>query len=202
MTRPLPETMSTLFERNFKVLMSGVHTALPGQILEYDGSRAVTVQPMVSKKLTDGTYLKLPKIVDVPLIFPGSTQGVFRFPIKKGDGVLLVFSERSIEEWMNSGKVGEPEDIRRFSLSDAIAIPGLFFREQEMPLTEISITEADRLLLKNQTTDLLTVLTGLIDVIAGLTTVGSASAQAIDPTSIAALNSYKLTVQSLLTASG
>lgn len=42
--------------------------------------------------------------------------------MKAGDGVLLVFSQRSIENWLDGSK-GSPDDPRMFDLSDAFAIP-------------------------------------------------------------------------------
>ena len=198
MNLPNPNTLSELFSRNFKVLSGNIHTALPGKVVQYDGSRSVDVQPLIQKKLADGTFIELPVIVDVPLIFPGSSTGVFTFPIKRNDGVLLVFSERSIEEWMGTGANSQPGDLRRFSLTDAIAIPGLFYRDAAIPENRIGITEDGHLALKNATTDLLTVLEGLIDEIIAIKTTGSPSNHVLDPSSVTALTNYKTTVQGLL----
>lgn len=55
-----------------------------------------------------------------------------------------------------------------------------------------------KIALSNATKDLLTLLNGLIDVIKGLTTAGTAAAQAIDPVSQALLEAYKLQLAALL----
>src|SRR5690606_33082216 len=54
-------------------------------------------------------------------------SGGFRvtFPVDAGDEVLLIFSESALDAWLTYGGEVDPVDDRRFSLSDAIAIPGL-----------------------------------------------------------------------------
>jgi hypothetical protein len=47
-------------------------------------------------------------------------------PLTRGDYVLLVFCERSIDAWLSIGGIVDPDDYRKFDLSDAVAIPGLF----------------------------------------------------------------------------
>ena len=44
-------------------------------------------------------------------------------PIKSGDYVMLVFGERSIDKVLLSGSEVDPDDLRKHSLNDAIAIP-------------------------------------------------------------------------------
>lgn len=122
----VPQSYAESFVRNFNVLASGIHTALPGKIETYDGKRVCSVKPLVQKKLADGTYLPLPVIEEVPLVMPGSTDFGMTYPLKKGDPVLILFMERSIEEWLSNGVDAKPVDLRRFSLTDAVCIPGIF----------------------------------------------------------------------------
>jgi hypothetical protein len=60
---------------------------------------------------------------------PSGGGGLLSFPIKVGDTVLAVFSQKSIEEWLDSRADNisyTPSDKRTYSLNDAIAIPGLY----------------------------------------------------------------------------
>jgi len=41
----------------------------------------------------------------------------------KGDSCLLVFAEGALDDWLNGG---ESEDLRKYDLTDAIAIPGVY----------------------------------------------------------------------------
>ena len=50
-------------------------------------------------------------------------DSVIVFPVKQGDGCLLIFSEQALDYWKSDGvTISE----MKFSLSNAIAIPGLF----------------------------------------------------------------------------
>ncbi len=128
-----PSSYDESFRRNFHALMSSVHTVIPGVIEKYDGKRIGNVKPQIQKKLADGTYLELPVIEEVPIIFPGATDFGMTWPLQKGDPVMLHFAERSIEEWLNDGGEAKPEDARRFSLTDAIAIPGMYNLSEPFP---------------------------------------------------------------------
>jgi hypothetical protein len=104
-----------------------MHTAIPGIVSKYDPSKpSVEVQPAVKKIYYNGTELSFPVIVSVPIIFPRTKKFHLSFPIEKGDGVLIIFSERSIEEFLQNGVESTPTNSRIFALTDAIAIPGLF----------------------------------------------------------------------------
>lgn len=106
--------------------LNNVHTALPGVIVSYDSlDNSASVKPSINKAYSDGTTQDLPIIQKVPIVFPVAGQATITFPINAGDPCLLIFIERSTEEWKRSGPDQAPSDPRKFDLSDAIAIPGL-----------------------------------------------------------------------------
>lgn len=91
------------------------------------GEQRVTVQPSINKKYKDGKEEERGVILSVPVVFPASRTSSFTFPINKNDTVLCVFSQRSLDMFKTgSGYPSAPNDYRRFSTRDAIAIPGLF----------------------------------------------------------------------------
>lgn len=107
--------------------LAGMHTCLPGRIVSYDYTvQKATVQPLLSKRYKDDTTQQLPEIPNVPVIFPRSANFSMHWPLNSGDLVMLAFSERSIDQWLNQGGIIAPLDARKFDLSDAIAIPGLY----------------------------------------------------------------------------
>ena len=79
--------------------------------------------------------LTLPILEDVPILIPSGGGYSFTVPIKQGDEVLLVFSDTVLDGWLQNGVNGTaftggetgvyPTDLRRHSLSDAVAICGL-----------------------------------------------------------------------------
>ncbi len=107
-------------------VISNVHTAMPGIIVEYDHTTSsAKVQPVLNKNYTSGE-MPLPILEKVPVMFAsGGSNFNITFPINIGDYVLLIFCERSIDLWKSVGGQVTPTDPRKFNLSDAIAIPGL-----------------------------------------------------------------------------
>lgn len=123
--------LSTAIESTFLSMIADIHTCLPGTIETYDyKKRKATVKPLIKKKYIEGDTQELPILVNVPIVFPCSKIAGVVFPLSRGDGVLIVFSERALERWKSSGNVVEPGDPRKFDLSDGIAIPGLFSFKQ------------------------------------------------------------------------
>lgn len=119
------ETFESAFTTIFRELLTGVCTALVGEVVTFDGKNRVSVQPAVKIKTVDGTELQLPIIADIPILFLGSSLFSVTWPVVPGDQVLLVCSQRDISNWKTSGGVVSPASSRRFSASDAIAIGGL-----------------------------------------------------------------------------
>lgn len=115
----------------------GVHTCLPATVQSYDHRRRkASVQPMIQKAYLSGKNESLPVLSDVPVVWPAGGGGVFTFPLRRGDGILLVFSERNLENYLESGRNSPPKDGRKFDLSDAIAIPGLYDFTKTSPVTD------------------------------------------------------------------
>jgi len=120
-------TLAQAIVTTFKSMMADIHTCLPGRVEKYEyKTQKAEVKPLIKKKFLNGDSLDIPVIPNVPVVFPRTKKAGFTFPLNKGDGVLLVFSERSLERWLSSGDDVEPGDPRKFDLTDAIAIPGLF----------------------------------------------------------------------------
>lgn len=107
-----------------------IHTAIPGKIESYSGhsDRKAKVKPLIKLKTSQGASLTIPPIENVPVIFPSSNTFNLLYPLKKGDNCLIVFSEVGIGNYLNGKGVNdvEPDDLSRFSLTDAICIPGLW----------------------------------------------------------------------------
>lgn len=106
--------------------ISDIHTALPAEIVEFNQDDcSVDVIPKAKMTVSSGKQFDFPRINGVPILFPcGSSQNAsIVFPVKAGDGCLLIFSEQALDYWRNSGMSSSE---LKFALSNAIAIPGLF----------------------------------------------------------------------------
>lgn len=101
-----------------------IRVAMPGIIQSFDPD-AVTCTVLPAIKGTDGNEsVDIPLLVDVPVVFPRGGGCTLTFPVKAGDECLLIFSDRCIDFWWQSGGVQEPVDTRQHDLSDAFAIVG------------------------------------------------------------------------------
>ena len=101
----------------------GIHTAMPGEITDYDPAKGMaTVQPKAKFKKPNGETMNFPAISGVPVIFPQSEKVSIAWPIKPGDSCLLICCESALDYWMYGQ---ETDTVLKFDLSNAIAIPGL-----------------------------------------------------------------------------
>jgi hypothetical protein len=107
-----------------------LHTMMPGQIVSYNAATVTAVvQPalQVFRTLADGSRqpTTLAPIHDVPVHFPGGGGHILTFPVAGGDDCMLVFAERSIDNWYQHGGVQQPSDWRMHDITDAFALVGV-----------------------------------------------------------------------------
>lgn len=118
-----------------------IHTSLPCRVEKIDkAGKFVDVKPLIRRRFLnqDGSEIdeSLPVIPRVPIAWPRAGKFFITFPIKAGDLVEVVFTETSRDAFqagagtsrddLSEGARGEtdPDDFRRFDLSDAWAYPG------------------------------------------------------------------------------
>jgi hypothetical protein len=113
--------------------ISGLAVALPGKIEKYDSTlQKADVKPLLKRTVIgrDGTETAeaLPVIPEVPVVFPRGGGYFLSLPIEKGDLVLLVVCDRSIDDFAYSTGTTDtdPVDLRSHDLSDAVAFPGFY----------------------------------------------------------------------------
>lgn len=153
-------------------------TALPGIIESVDLSAMTCVvqaaiQAPINDENGDTTFVNLPLLLDVPIVFPSAGGFTITFPLAAGDEVLVVFGSRAIDAWWQSGGTQKPVESRMHDLSDAFAIPGP--KSQANLVSGISssklqirndagtvyLSVGTKFALKNAVTDLKTVLSTL-----------------------------------------
>lgn len=122
----LTDTLNT----HFNVRMASLYTALPcvvTNVVNGLNNLQVDVQPAINILYRDGTSEERPQILGVPVIMPGSSTTLVSFPINVGDTVMCVFSQRSMDNFkIGQGQPTVPNDYRKMSVQDAVAIPGLY----------------------------------------------------------------------------
>ncbi|PQH29072.1 Gp138 family membrane-puncturing spike protein [Raoultella ornithinolytica] len=112
-----------------QAIMSAMRVSIPGIIQSFDPD-AVTavVQPAIKGVEHDESgaevSVSLPLLVDVPVVFPRGGGCTLTFPVTAGDECLVIFADRCIDFWWQSGGIQEPVDGRMHDLSDAFCIVG------------------------------------------------------------------------------
>ncbi|MCF6710237.1 Gp138 family membrane-puncturing spike protein [Raoultella ornithinolytica] len=81
-----------------------------------------------------------PLILDAPVIFPRGGGCTLTFPVKEGDECLVIFADRCIDFWWQSGGVQNGSRGRMHDYSDAFVIPGP--QSQAKKISGISTTAA------------------------------------------------------------
>lgn len=113
----------------FDSFQQTVWTALPALIVEADLEKmTLSCQPTVQAQVTDAagasTWVNLPILLDVPIMYPNGGGYALTFPLHANDEVLVIFASRCIDSWWQSGGVQVQAEFRMHSLSDGFAIPG------------------------------------------------------------------------------
>ncbi|MDN7925700.1 Gp138 family membrane-puncturing spike protein [Burkholderia vietnamiensis] len=118
-------------------------SALPGVIESFNpDAMTCTVQPAIKLRSRDEqgqlSSLMLPLLVDCPVYFPGGGGCTLTFPVTRGDECLIVFADRAIDAWWQSGGVQETISTRVHDLSDGMVFVG--FRSRPRVPGAISTT--------------------------------------------------------------
>ncbi|ERT11311.1 phage baseplate assembly protein V [Photorhabdus temperata] len=130
--------LSETLKATNRSLSSQLRVAMPGIIQSFNAEAATcVVQPAIKSGIADPegktTSVSLPLLVDVPVIFPRGGGVTLTFPVKAGDECLVIFADRCIDFWWQSGGVQEPADQRQHDLSDAFAIVGPQSQSKRIP---------------------------------------------------------------------
>lgn len=201
-------------------------TAMPGIVQSVNSARMTcVVQPAILAPVTDQdgavSYVKLPLLLDCPLVFPNGGGFMLTFPVAANDEVLVVFANRCIDAWWQSSGTQKPMEARMNDLSDGFALVGPKSLPNALP--SISTTKTSlrntagtvyfqvgtKFAMKNATTDLKTVLADLQSLLNSFMGSLAALAPPSDPatkgdvsvpaaTAVAALTTLNVKINALL----
>lgn len=122
-------TLDAALEFAATAAVAAMHTALPATVVSYDAAtQTARVRPAIRgrRMLEDGTIeaYRQPDLPGVPVAFLSVGGGSVYSAPDPGDAGLLIFAERSLDEWKAEGNEDTTaQDVRRFSIADAIFLP-------------------------------------------------------------------------------
>lgn len=129
-------SLAALLSGVVRTHLGALRVALPGKVESYDAAtQTADIKPLIKHVVeAEGGEIaeSLPVLPNVPIAFPRAGDFFVSFPVAKGDTVLVVFCDASIDEWRATGKESEPGDLRKHSLSGAVAIPGVYANDDKL----------------------------------------------------------------------
>lgn len=132
-----------LIERVVLARLTRLFGMLPGRVQSYDAAaQTCVVQPEPQTRDENGEAVDQPVIADVPVVWLRAGGGSLTFPLKAGDQVMLVSASADLDAWHDAGGNVDPGEDRRGSLSDVVAVPGLYPRSQKLAAGLASAVDA------------------------------------------------------------
>lgn len=132
LTTDAQPTLSSLLRGAAELALRQARVAIPAVVVSFDAGKATcAAQPLIAEPLAEGGHRTDPAVTNVPVLYPGTATSRVRFPLTKGDTVLLVFLDRASDDWALSLQLAEatspklklPAECRRHDYTDAVAIP-------------------------------------------------------------------------------
>lgn len=114
---------TNLFKTAFRELMKGVNTNIPGHIVAFDkDTQMAQVQIGVKQVLKDGTQVEPATLIQV---YVGQQGGKYicETEVNVGDEGLIIFLQRCIDGWIDTGGVANNPILRLHDQSDAFFLP-------------------------------------------------------------------------------
>lgn len=138
-----------VFKRAFEAFSGELRVSIPGSIVRYDFKKQLAdVRPDFKRRYSDGTVQDPPIIYNAPVMHPRAGDAIVHMPLAVGNKVTIFFSDRSLEQWLTSGKLHSPDDDRKHHISDAFVYPGGY------PFSDVAkIANGEDLIIKNGNID-------------------------------------------------
>lgn len=185
-----------------------IHTMLPGKIEKYYGhtERKARVKILVKVRTANGTLLTIPPIDNVPVVFPSSGKFSLLFPLNRGDGVEIRFSEEGIGAFLKGTVEVDADSFARFAMSDAVCTPGLWsfknaptvaFRDATNNVG-LKATGTSKLEINNSLHYLGDLISEFMDLVINLKTIGPPGSHTVLPADKVALAITKAKFEALL----
>lgn len=103
-----------------------VRVSMPARIISFDpATKLAQVEILMQMVDEEGNAISYPPLVDCPCKFTRGGGFHAVHPYAEGDNGAVLFSDRCLDGWFESGKAAPPMDYRIHSMSDAYFIGGI-----------------------------------------------------------------------------
>lgn len=165
---PTTPDLAQILESKTLEIFSRLHCHHLGQIESFDAATQTATISLAEQLNFAGETKTFPLLEKVPVFVLGGGDRVITLPIKKGDTCLVLFNDRDIDVWTQTGATAAPSSDRQHDIADGLALVG--FRSKANSVASYSTSDVEirngqakisvgpKILIANPTTDMLTVL--------------------------------------------
>jgi len=107
-----------------------------GTIVDFDTTKQTASVQIAALAVFGEQTVPYPVLTQCPVFVPSGGGGCLTMPVSPGDSCLVLFNDRDIDNWYESGAVTAPNTARTHDLSDGLVIVG--FRHQANPIPAYS----------------------------------------------------------------
>jgi hypothetical protein len=201
----IPPDMDDLLLELKNEIFAQLNCVQIGKISKVNDDQTVELELQVKRRVRGEGTTSYPVLADCPYFVLSGGGAYLDMPITAGDYCIVLFNDRNLDTWWDSGNIAEPADRRKHSLSDGIALVGIQTKDNALEqdgsfvrLLGVSGPGAEEAPIKGETfqTDLQTFLNAVISATA---TVGSSAQNAAALTAIGvAANTFLSAVPGML----
>jgi hypothetical protein len=105
-----------------KVRLQTMGTSVPGQVAAFDPATQLAQLKIAIRNLAGD---ELAPLIECPVQFAGGGGFAVEHQIDPGDEGIIIFSQRCIDGWLETGGIAQQPMARLHSFSDAYFIPGI-----------------------------------------------------------------------------
>ncbi|MCK5126790.1 MAG: hypothetical protein KAR42_11090 [candidate division Zixibacteria bacterium] len=119
-------TQTELLKKAFYEQMKGVGTSIPGHVVAFDKDKQLAqLQIGINRTRINGDVYDPEVLIECKPQFAGGNAFIIEHQIDVGDECIIMFSQRCIDGWMNTGGIANNPILRFHDVNDAYFIPGL-----------------------------------------------------------------------------
>ncbi len=119
-------TQTDLFKHAFREQMKDVGTSIPGHVVSFNAdTQLAQLQIGIKRTSIDGVVYDPAILIECPIQFAGGNKFHVEHQIDPGDEGIIIFSQRCIDGWVNTGGVANNPITRFHDMNDAYFVPGI-----------------------------------------------------------------------------
>ncbi len=129
-------SLTELVKRTFVEMMKDVGTSIPGHIISFNpATQLAQIQIGIRRIDNNGNTFVPPPLIECPVYVYGGDYAV-EVQIDPGCEGVIIFSQRCIDAWVNTGGVANNPILRFHDFSDAYFLPGMRSQPNALPSFE------------------------------------------------------------------